>query len=362
MRDVAQRAGVSPATVSLALSGNPRIPDATRTRIAAVARELGYQPHAGARSLRTDLTRCLGLIVSDVANPFFAELAGEIERAAAAAGYSTVLCNSDEDARRQDDYLATLLAGSQVDAVLLVPTAAMTPGIRSAGASGARLVLLDRPILVSGTAAERHLASSPVVRSDATAALDDAADLLTRLGHRRFGIIAPPLQTQVGQERRDLFRGAMVARGINRRDIAVVEGDFRQDSGARAIGTLLERARPPTAVFAADGLMAIGALQGLRRAGLRVPHDMSLIGFDDAPWFDLFDPPLTVVAQPISTLAKAAVTAALDLIAGRSATGATPPCRMVRRSSCGVPPDSGPVEPDGTAARHLRRRPERKRS
>ncbi len=343
MVDVARRAGVSAATVSLALSGSPRISAPTRDRVTAIAGQLGYQPHAGARSLRTELTRSIGLVISDVANPFFAELAGEIQRAASGAGYSVVLCNSDENPRRQDDYLARLLAGSQVDGVILVPTVAMTPGLRSAGAARARLVLLDRPVAVSGRGASiAHLAQSPVVRSDAAAALDEAAELLTTLGHRHVGIIAPPLQTQIGQERRDLFRDSLVRRGIGRRDITVVEGDFRQDSGARAVHELLAHRRPPTAVFAADGLMAIGALQGLREAGMRVPYDMSVVGFDDAPWFDLFDPPLTAIAQPIAALAEAAVAAVLACIGGRPADSARPACTLVRRNSCGLAPNHVP--------------------
>lgn len=339
MRDVARRAGVSEATVSLALSGNPRISDATRVRVTTMARQLGYRPHAGARSLRTEFTSSLGLVISDVANPFFAELAGEIQRIAAAAGYSLVLCNSDESSERQDAYLSTLLAGSRVDGVLLVPTSAMTPGIRAAGAAQANLVLLDRPIVVTGRGnAAAHLSASPVVRSSAEVALTDAAKLLSTLGHRRVGIIAPPLETQIGQERRDLLRDSLVAQGLTRRDITVVAGDFRQDSGERAVEELLSRQRPPTALFAADGLMAIGAMKGLRRAGLRIPHDISLIGFDDAPWFDLLDPPLTAVAQPIPELADAAVAAMLALLRREPPRSANPPCRLVRRSSCGVAP------------------------
>lgn len=355
MVDVARRAGVSAATVSLALSGSPRISTSTRERVTTIARQLGYQPHAGARSLRTELTRSVGLIISDVANPFFAELAGEIQRAAAHAGFSIVLCNSDEDPDRQDEYLAGLLAGSQVDGVILVPTDAMTPGLRAAGAARARLVLLDRPVAVSGRGASiAHLAHCPVVRSDAAQALDEAAELLTTLGHDRIGIIAPPLQTQIGQERRDLFRDSLVRRGVARRDVAVVEGDFRQDSGARAVDELLARRRPPTAVFAADGLMAIGALQGLREAGLRVPYDISVVGFDDAPWFDLFDPPLTAIAQPIASLAEAAVTAMLACISGAPAKGARPACSLVRRSSCGLRPERSAA---GRSVTHVAPRP-----
>lgn len=336
MQDVAARAGVTAATVSLALSGSTRISAATRERVTRIAEEMGYRPHVGAQALRTDSTRSIGLIVSDVANPFFADLAGEIQRAAARHRYSLVLCNSDEDPDRQDDYLAALLAGRRVDGVIVVPTAAMTPGLRQAGATRARIVLLDRPVaLTSRDAATKHLAQSPIVRSDAREALDEVAELFTGLGHRRIGIIAPPLQTQVGQERRDLLVDALVRRGVPRRSITVAEGDFRQDSGATATAQLLARRQPPTAIFAADGLMAVGALKGLRSAGLQVPRDVSLIGFDDAPWFDLFDPPLTAIAQPIVALACAAVDAMLALLAGEPALGSQPACQLVRRGSCG---------------------------
>jgi LacI family transcriptional regulator len=295
--------------------------------------------------LRTDSTRAIGLIVSDVANPFFAELAGHIERTAAAEGYSVVLCNSDEDAKRQDGYLSSLLAGSRVDGVLLVPAEAMTPGIRAAGASEANLVLLDRPIAVRGRgAAATRLRGCPVVRASAGDALTEVAALLAGLGHRRIGIIAPPLTTPVGRERRDLLVDALLAHGVEQSDITVLAGDFRQHSGERATERLLGQERPPTALFAGDGLMAIGAMKALRRAGLRVPMDVSLIAFDDAPWFDLFDPPLTAVAQPVAELAEAAVRAMLGLLRGESPAGATPACHLVRRDSC-----APPAQPTSTA-------------
>jgi len=339
MRDVARLAGVSEATVSLALAGSPRISSATRQKVTEIAHQVGYRPHAGARSLRTDSTRALGLVVSDVANPFFGELAGQIERIAAAEDYAVVLCNSDEDADRQDRYLSSLLAGSRVDGVMLVPTDAMTPGIQAAGTTGANLVLLDRPIAVPGRgAAATWLRGCPVVRASAHAALAEVTALLAGLGHRRIGIIAPPLHTPVGQERRDLMVDGLLAHGVARRDITVLAGDFRQPSGERATERLLGQPHPPTAIFACDGLMAVGALKVLRRAGLRVPRDVSLIAFDDAPWFDLFDPPLTAVAQPVAEMAEAAVRAMLALLRGESPTGANPPCHLVRRGSCAPPP------------------------
>lgn len=340
LRDVASAAGVSDATVSLALAGNPRISAATRDRVIAVANRLGYRPNSAARALRTEATRNLGLIVSDVANPFFGELAGAIERKAAREGYSVMLCNSDEDANRQDNYLLNMLAGSQVDGVLLVPTSSTTPGLRAVAGSGAKVVLLDRPITITGSSATAaKLRALPSVSSDSGHALAEAAHLLVTLGHRRIGIVAPPLDTPLGRARRKQIRDALVAAGIRSRDIVVEEGDFRQDSGYRATAAMLEKGRP-TAIIAADGPMGVGALKALRANGLRVPHEMSLICFDDAPWFDLFDPPLTTIAQPIDELAQAAVDMILALLRGErpSQRRNRPVCTFIRRSSCGVPP------------------------
>jgi LacI family transcriptional regulator len=339
MRDVAQLAGVSEATVSLALSGSPRISSATRDRVIQLAEALGYRPHAAGRALRTESTKALGLVISDVANPFFADLAGQIERIAAAEGYSMVLCNSDEDPHRQDAYLSSLLAGSQVDGLLLVPAEDMTPGIRAAGEAGARLVLLDRPIVVHGRdLAARRLRKAPVVRASAADALAEVAELLVQLGHRRVGIVALPLHTEIGRQRRDLLVDELCRHGIDEQDITVIPGDFRQHSGEHAVEALLAAPRRPTAFIASDGLMAIGAMKTLRRAGLRIPADVSLVGYDDAPWFDLLDPPLTTVAQPVAELAVAAVAAMLALLSGHPPHSAEPACRLVRRGSCAAPP------------------------
>lgn len=339
MRDVAQLAGVSEATVSLALSGSSRISEATRQRVVEIARQVGYRPHAAARSLRTDATHSIGLVVSDVANPFFGELAGQIQRHAADAGYSLVLGNSDEDAQRQDAYLSTMLAGSRVDGVILVPTDPMTPGIREASTAGAKLVVLDRRLSVRGQgAAAERLRGHPVVKAEAGAALAEAAALLAREGHRRVGFVAPPLSTLVGQERRDLLVAGLVRHGVPRRGIVVEAGDFRRRSGEQVAERMLAGPRPPTALVGGDGLMTIGAMRAIRRAGLRIPDDVSLVAYDDAPWFELLDPPLTAVAQPVAELASSAVAAMLDLLHDRPATNTELPCALIRRASTGPPP------------------------
>ena len=352
LRDVALAAGVSTATVSLALSGNPRISAETTARVVEMADRLGYQPHAGARSLRTDSTGSLGLVVGDVANPFFADLAGAIQRLAARAGFSIMLCNCDEDPVRQDEYLRSLLAARRVDGIILVPTAGLTPGLRAAGEARQRVVFLDRPLEVSGgDAAEEYLAGCPVVRCAPDRAFADTAELLAGFGHRRVGVIAPPPETLIGRERRDMLLAALAAVGIGGDAIRVVAGDFRQDSGQRAIARLLGAddgggggGAAPTALVALSGPMAIGAMKGLRASGIRVPAQVSLIGFDDAPWFELLDPPLTAIAQPVAALAAAAVRSMVGLLSGEPAAAGPvdtrPACRLVRRGSCGPPAEA----------------------
>ena len=342
LSDIAASLGVSEATVSLALSGNGRVAESTRQRVVAAANELGYRPNTAARALRTDATRTIGLIVSDVANPFFGELAREVERHAGELGYAVMLCNSDEDASRQDDYLLDLLAGSRVDGVLLVPASSATPGLRAAGASKAKLVIVDRPITVPGRGdAAKHLRALPTVRSDTSTALAEAAALLVTLGHRRIGVVAPPQDTPLGRVRTREIRDALVEAGVSPRSILVEAGDFRENSGYRATSALLEQRHRPTAIIAADGPMAIGALKAARDAGLRVPLDLSLMSFDDAPWLELLDPPMTAIAQPIPQIAGAAVDALIALIKGspqHDPPAQQPVCTFVRRASCGMPP------------------------
>jgi len=258
-----------------------------------------------------------------------------------------MLCNSDEDESRQDAYLHELLGGSQADGVLLVPVSSMTPGLRAAGLDRANLVLLDRPIEVSeedeGLA---HLLHLPVVRSDPAQALDECAEMLYSWGHRRVGIVTPPLNLPIGQRRRDEIFAALLAVGLSPEDIAIEQGDFRQKSGERATSALMARAEPPTAIIAADGLMGVGAMKALRRQGLQVPTDVSLMCFDDAPWFELFDPPLTAIAQPVDELAASAVSILLAMVEGVShpdAQNLRPACTLIRRVSCG-PTSAKPSE------------------
>lgn len=329
--DVAAHARVSTATVSRVLSSRDRVSEPLRTRVLASVRELGYRPNAVARSLRVETTRTLGLVVSDVLNPFFTALARAVEDAAHDAGYSVILGNADERPERQDVYVAQLLA-RQVDGLLITPAITSSGLIESAVRDGAAVVCVDRT--VEGL-------DVPTVRSESAASTAALADHLLDLGHARVATIAGPQSTTTGRERLRAFADRLAERGTTLPAPYVQIGDFQRASGCAAMRRLLELPEPPSAVFVADNLMALGALEAIRDAGLAVGSDIGLASFDDSPWFSLVTPPLTAIAQPTAELGRAAVELLLDVIAGRPANSRMLASRLVVRRSCGEPQARG---------------------
>ncbi|MFC3577674.1 substrate-binding domain-containing protein [Streptomyces yaanensis] len=327
IKDVAAEAGVSVATVSRVLNDHPSVSADARTRVLAAVEVLGYRPNAVARSLRTDQTRTLGLVISDVLNPYFTQLARAVEEQARALGYSVIIGNADERPDLQDHHVRTLL-DRRIDGLLVSPTDGGSPLMLDAARGGTPMVFVDR--WIEGVVV-------PVVRSDGSAAIHDLVAHLYGLGHRRLAIIAGPAATTTGRERVEAFRQAMAAYGLPLPDAYIGQGDFQAESGRRATERFLDLNEPPEVVFAADNLMALGALDAIRARGLRVPDDIALAAFDDIPWFVHTDPPITAIAQSTGELGHAAVRALVDCIEGRSPKSVTLPARLVVRRSCGEP-------------------------
>ncbi|MFD9819139.1 LacI family DNA-binding transcriptional regulator [Streptomyces violascens] len=325
IKDVAAEAGVSVATVSRVLNSHPSVSEAARARVLAAVETLGYRPNAVARSLRTDQTRTLGLVISDVLNPYFTELARSVEEAARALGYSVIIGNADERPELQDHHVRTLL-DRRIDGLLVSPTDGGSPLMLEAARGGTPMVFVDR--WIPGI-------DVPVVRADGRAAIRDLVAHLHRLGRRRLAIIAGPAATTTGSERVEAFRAALGEHGISLPDDYVGQGDFQAASGRRATERFLALPEPPDAVFAADNLMTLGALDALRARGLRIGDDIALAAFDDIPWFVHTDPPITAIAQPTGELGRAAVRALADLIEGRTPRSVTLPASLVVRRSCG---------------------------
>ena len=328
IKDVAALAGVSVATVSRVMNGAARVSPQTRVRVMTAMDELGYRPNAVARSLRTDATKSLGLIIGDILNPFFTGLARAVEDEARVAGYTVVIGNADERAEQQDHYVRVLLE-QRVDGLLISPAAEATPMVAAAAASGTPMVFVDR--VVPGL-------DVPSVRAAGTAATRDFIRHVHDLGHRRIAFISGPDTLSTGRERTEAFVAAMAEFGLTVRPEYVRAGDFQAESGRAITAYFLDLAEPPELIFAGDNLMALGALQEFRARGLRIPQDVALGSFDDVPWFEHIDPPVTAIAQPVQQLGSHAVRTILDRIHGREVTPVVLQARLVARRSCGEQP------------------------
>lgn len=334
IQDVADAAGVSVSSVSRALNDHPNVAPATRARVLDAADRLGFRPNGLARSLRTQSTGVLGLIVSDVTNPYFTLLAHAVEHEARDLGYSVVLGNADERPDVLDHHVRTLL-DRRVDGLLVSPTDGGSEQLSAALAADVPTVFVDRwwP---------GH--DVPVVRADGRPGVLALVDHLVSLGRRRLAVIAGPATTTTGRERVEAFREALALHDLALPPQYVGQGDFQAASGVRVANEFLDLADPPDAIFAADNLMALGALEAVRARGLQVPDDIALAAFDDVPWFTHLNPPMTTVTQPAAELGRAAVRALVDVIAGRAATSVTLPTSLLVRRSCGEPQEMTPAD------------------
>lgn len=339
IRDVAARSGVSISTVSRVVTGAVRVDPATEARVREAIAALGYQPNLLARSLRRRATHTIGLLVPDIANPFFADVARVIEDAGFEAGYSVVLCNSDLSPEKQTTYVDALLA-KRVDGLILVSSGLVTEEdgfalVERSRAAGVPCVVVDRDL--GGLPADQVLV-------DNEAGGRQAGEYLIGLGHRRLGLLLGPHDATPSAGRIAGFREAVAAAGLSLPLTAVAHGNGRYDGGVTAANELLDRGAHFSALFVFNDLMAIGAVNALRRAGRRVPKDVSVVGFDDILIARAMDPPLTTVAQPIAVLGHRSVELLLKRIGDKEApyTRVVLPTRLVERESAARPAgDSG---------------------
>jgi len=287
-KDVARLAGVSTATVSRVVGGYGHVKESTRKKVEEAAAALGYRPNAIARSMVRRTTQTIGLIISDISNPFFPEVVRGVEDVAHSRGYSVILCNSDEDAEKEKRYSEILLA-KQVDGLIVATTTADPRHLSPLALRGVPVVLLDRDV---------REGSFDVVKVDNADAASRAVEHLFALGHRRVGIISGPTSIQTARERLEGYRRAHRHYNIAVDRRLIYQGDFKESGGYNGARALMEQDDPPTAIFTANNLTTTGALAWLREQRLRIPEDVSLVAFDDMTWMRLVEPPLTVVQQP----------------------------------------------------------------
>lgn len=329
-KDIARRLNISQSTVSRALRGDPRVSPATTARILEAARQMDYTPNLAARSLITRRTGTIGLIVSDITNPFYPELLGVLHNEFALAGYRTVLFDERTDAPLER-HVADLVKGAAVDGLVYVSA---TLGMPLPGSGTGRIPV----VLVN-----RHLDGDAVdtVVSDNHGGGRAVAEAMHDLGHRRVALISGPENASTSRDRERGFREGLLARGVELDETLRRVGQFSHHSGYQWGLDLLGSRPRPTAIFAANDLIAFGALDAARRIGIRVPDDLSVVGFDDidmAGW-EAFS--LTTVKQPLGKMGREAVAMLLERIEG---TGDTAPRRrtfsvaLVRRKTLAAIP------------------------
>lgn len=316
--DVARRARVSVATVSYVVNDGPRpVAPSTRERVLRAIRALEYRPSEVARSLRLQRTRTIGLVLPDTANPFFATLAKGTDDAAFAHGYSLLLCHSGYLASREQAYIEVMV-GKGVDGVIYIQGDPDATALHQLLRRRIPSVAVDREI--------RNAVIDRVVVDNFGGSLA-AARHLVGLGHRRIACIARPVPLSNAAERIRGYQAALAEAGIPTPAGYLIPGGPGYEEGRRAMGELVRLTSRPTAVLAYPDVVAIGAIRGALEAGLRVPEDISIVGFDDIPQAAYLRPALTTVAVPIREMGERAVAVLLSRIEGRERD--EPPQRVV---------------------------------
>lgn len=291
LREVAEAAGVHPGTASRALNTATRslVRPETVARVTAAAEALGYRPNYLARSFKTRRTMSIGVVVPDIANPLFPPMLRGIEDRLGADGYVTLVANTDNSPERQARIFAGML-DRRVDGLICATAHLEDPSLAQLAEEGLPVVLFNRVL-------ERHAFSS--VSVDDAAGIRLAVEHLAGLGHRRIAHLAGPQSFSTGQARYEGYLSAMRAVGLEADEALVAFGmSFTAPEGERCGKELLSADHPPTAIVAGNDMMALGCSAALDRAGLRCPADVSVVGFNDMPFVDRFQPPLTTVRIP----------------------------------------------------------------
>jgi LacI family transcriptional regulator len=286
--DVAREAGVSPATVSRVLNGRVDVSPTLTARVRAAMAELDYRPNGVARNLRRRATTVWGLIISDIGNPFFTAVVRGVEDAALDAGYSLMLCNSDDDLEKERRYIEIAL-DEQLAGIIVSPASEAETDLTALVERGIPVVAIDR-------VSARH--DLDAVLADNARGARLATQELLETGCQRIACITGPTRTTTAAQRLEGFRQAHELAGLDIDPNLVIIENFKEDGGRDGAERLLELGTPPDGLFVANNLMTVGALERILDAGVDIPGDLGVVGFDDIPWARLTRPRLTTIEQP----------------------------------------------------------------
>lgn len=297
IKDIAQRAHVSVSTVSRVLNNKADVHEETKRRVQEIIEELGYSPNSIARGLVLQRTHTIGLLIPDITNPFFPEVARGVENRAKELGYSLIFCDSGNDMQSEKDAIA-LFRSKQVDGIILSLSLASQAELFRLQSEQFPVVQIDRGI------PELRI---PTVAVDNVLSAATATGYLIQLGHRRIAHITGDLGTKTGRDRLQGYRKALASAGIEPEESWIVEGAYDIESGAAGATRLLFGPHRPTAIFAANDLIAMGVYQVALDGGLRIPDDLSVVGHDDIQIAGIVRPGLTTMSQPKYKLGQVGV-------------------------------------------------------
>ena len=345
LKELAARAQVHPSTVSRVANNDPslRIAPATRSRIEALLRETEYRPNGVARGLKLRQTLVLAVVIPDITNPFFAGLFRGIEDGATPHGYQVLLCNTDGSPERQRSHLQSL-AARRVDGVILASTFLMDPAVRWLRHQKTPYVLVNR---------YSDEGIDPFVGSDDVTGATLATQHLIGLGHTRIGHLAGQPTISTGVLRLRGYQEALSAAGLPADLDLVVESGFVEEGGVQGMNRLLSLKNPPTAIFAVTDMTAVGAYGAARRAGLRIPEDIAVVGYNDIPLAGRLIPGLTTVHVPLHEFGRVAAAILLEQIE----TGEVKPKRVVFAPQLVVRGSTSPGADEATVGRPALRSP-----
>lgn len=325
IKDVADAAGVSTATVSRVLADKPHISKELRDRVLTAVEKLNYRPNRVARSLRNRQSSTIGLIVADIRNPFFTSVSRAVEDVAYARDLSVFLCNSDENTRKETLYLE-LLRDEHVAGIIIAPTAHRADAFSRELSSDMPIVVIDRRVSAEDV--------DSVLVDNVDGALRITGHLLDD-GYRRIGAIFSA-DISTGRERYQGYVAAHSQRGVPFDPLLTRFTENRESNGYEAVASLLALADPPDAIFTTNGVMSTGAYRYFHDKKITVPRDLGFAGFDDTPWSELVNPPMTILNQPTYEIGRTATELLLDRIANpeRPARSVVLRGKLIMRDSC----------------------------
>jgi DNA-binding LacI/PurR family transcriptional regulator len=312
IQDVANAAGVAASTVSRYLNGQLRVSPATEARVLDAVRNLDYVPNVQAKNLARRRSGVIGFVVPEIGNPYFGAIADHVVEAVERRGLLVLLCSTRSEAVKEASYI-DLLASGAIDGMLYLGSFRTNERLAAAIRGGLPAVVVDEPI-----------AGLPDVH---TVVMDDyaggyqAASYLVALGHHRIAFVSGPAELGSVQERRQGYCDALIKGGIDPDQQLSLAGHFTEQFGTSALSRLLAAGQPPTAAFVASDYIALGMLSAAETHGIRVPEDLSVVGFDDIRFSQYVRPRLTTIRSPVERLAQIGVELLFDRLAGAEAGG-----------------------------------------